>query len=458
MQIAQILSGYSLGEADLLRRAMGKKIKSEMDVQRVRFVDGALKQGLTKDHADTIFDLLAKFADYGFNKSHAAAYALVAYHTAWMKANHPVEFLAATMTLDMSNTDKLADFRREAMRLGIEVVPPSVNRSREYFDVQDGCILYSLAAVKGVGAQAVEHLVAVRGDRPFRDLSDFAHRIDPKQLNKRTLESLIAAGAFDELERDRARLIDGLDVIVAAASRVRGDEDAGQGALFGGGASVETIVLPKSGGWLPAERLQREHAAVGFYLSAHPLDEYRGVLDKMRVQMWADFQGAVKRGASFGRLAGTVTSRQERKTKTGNKMGIVRMSDPTGSYEAVIFSEGLAQYRDLLETGQSVVIYASAEERAEGVSVRIEKVEPLDALAMRESQNLRVFLRDARPIDSLARHLEGQARGESEVSVVLMIDEGAREIEVRLAGRWRLSPQIAGALKTVPGVEAVQMV
>ena len=456
MQIAQILSGYSLGEADLLRRAMGKKIKSEMDTQRVRFVDGALKQGLTKDHADTIFDLLAKFADYGFNKSHAAAYALVAYHTAWMKANHPVEFLAATMTLDMSNTDKLADFRREAMRLGIRVEPPSINRSREYFDVADGAILYSLAAVKGVGGQAVEHIVAARGDRPFRDLADFAARIDPKQINKRTLESLVAAGAFDEIEPDRARLTEGLDVIMAAANRARDDATAGQGALFGGGPVAEPIRLPAVTGWMPAERLNREHAAVGFYLSAHPLDEYRVVLEKMRVQMWREFEASVKRGASFGRLAGTITSRQERKTKTGNKMGIVRISDPTGSYEAVIFSEGLGQYRDLLEAGQSVIVYASAEERAEGVSVRIEKVEPLDLLASREQQNLRVFLRDAGPVDSLARHLGD--RGEGEVSLILMLGEGKQEVEVKLPGKYRVSPQIAGALKTVPGVVQVQLV
>ncbi|MBN8999664.1 MAG: DNA polymerase III subunit alpha, partial [Rhizobiales bacterium] len=213
MQIAQILSGYSLGEADLLRRAMGKKIKAEMDAQRARFVDGAVERGLAKDRADTIFDLLAKFADYGFNKSHAAAYALVAYQTAYMKANYATEFLAASMTLDMGNTDKVNDFRREAMRLGIAVDLPSVNRSGAVFDVEDGRILYSLAAVKGVGAQAVEHLVEVRAGRPFRDLSDFAARINPKILNKRTLESLIAAGALDEYESDRARVTGGLDRI-----------------------------------------------------------------------------------------------------------------------------------------------------------------------------------------------------------------------------------------------------
>jgi DNA polymerase-3 subunit alpha len=456
MQIAQILSGYSLGEADLLRRAMGKKIKEEMDKQRVRFVDGAIGKGLTRDHADTIFDLLAKFADYGFNKSHAAAYALVAFQTAYMKANFPVEFLAATMTLDMSNTDKLADFRREAMRLGIRVEPPSVNRSREYFDVADGAILYSLAAIKGVGGQAVEHLVAVRDGRPFRDLADFAARIDPKQLNRRTLESLVAAGAFDELEAERGRMFEGLDAVIAAASRAREDGEVGQGALFGGPSMVEPLRLPQTEGWSSAERLQREHAAVGFYLSAHPLDEYRSVLDKMRVQMWQDFQVSVKHGASHGRLAGTVTGRQERKTKSGNKMGIVRISDPTGSYEAIVFSEGLAQYRDLLEAGQSVVVYVAAEERAEGISVRIERVEQLDVLAAREQQSLRVFLRDGRPIDSLARHLVG--RGEGEVSLILMLGEGAREVEVRLPGKYRVSPQIAGALKAVPGVEAVQLV
>ncbi|WP_407051293.1 DNA polymerase III subunit alpha [Methyloraptor flagellatus] len=455
MQIAQILSGYSLGEADLLRRAMGKKIKAEMDAQRVRFVDGAVKQGLTRDQADTIFDLLAKFADYGFNKSHAAAYALVAYQTAYLKANHPVEFMAASMTLDMSNTDKINDFRREAMRLGIAVLAPDVNRSNGYFDVRDGRIIYSLAAVKGVGGGAVDHLVEARGDRPFKDLGDFARRIDPKILNRRTLENLVAAGAFDTLEPDRARLSEGLDVVLAAANRTREDQREGQGALFGGVASEEAIRLPQVPAWLPAERLQREHAAVGFYLSAHPLDEYRPVLEKMRVQMWSDFAESVKRGSNFGRLAGTVTSRQERKTKTGNKMGIVRMSDPTGQYEAVIFSEGLSQYRDLLESGQSVVVYASAEERSEGISVRIEKVEPLELLAGRQSQNLRVFLRDMGPLDSLSRQIE--PRGEGEVSFVLLLGEGRQEVEVKLPGKYRVSPQIASALKAVPGVVQVQL-
>src|SRR4051794_39731377 len=213
MQIAQVMAGYSLGEADLLRRAMGKKIRAEMEMQRERFVSGAVERGIQHGQAETIFELLAKFADYGFNKSHSAPYALLTYQTAYMKANHPVEFLAATMTLDMSNTDKLAEFRTEAERLGVKVVAPSVNRSGVQFDVDGDKIHYALAALKGVGAQAVEAIVAARGDRPFGDLSDFASRINPKSVNRRVVESLAAAGAFDMLENDRARVHAAVDTM-----------------------------------------------------------------------------------------------------------------------------------------------------------------------------------------------------------------------------------------------------
>ncbi len=266
MQVAQALSGYSLGEADLLRRAMGKKIKAEMDAQRGRFTEGAVERGLPRETATEIFDLLAKFADYGFNKSHAAAYALVSYQTAWLKANHPVEFIAASMTLDMDNTDKLAEFRRDAARMGITVEPPSINRCGATFDVADGAIRYALAAVKGVGRQAVESLVAARGDRPFRDLGDLARRLDPRAVNKRTLEALVAAGALDELEPDRARAQAAVDLVLATAARARDEASAGQSQLFGGGE--EPFITPKAERWTMAEKLRREHEAVGFFLSA----------------------------------------------------------------------------------------------------------------------------------------------------------------------------------------------
>ncbi|MDQ0315541.1 DNA polymerase III subunit alpha [Amorphus orientalis] len=452
MQIAQVLSGYSLGDADLLRRAMGKKIKAEMDVQRGRFVDGAVEQGVKKSDASTIFDLVAKFANYGFNKSHAAAYALVAYHTAWLKANYPVEFLAATMTLDMGNTDKLSDFRREAMRLGIKVLPPSVNQSSASFSVADGAIVYALNAIKGVGRPLVDHIVALREERPFRDVTEFAHRINPKIANKRGLECLVTAGAFDTLEPNRARLMEGLDRVLGIAHRNADGIASGQNDFFGG--EPQPVELPDILPWAPAETLQREYAAIGFYLSAHPLDDYRQVLERMRVQMWSTFVEAVKRGATAGRLVGTVTQRQERRTRSGNRMGIVRMSDPTGQYEAVIFSDGLAQFRDLLEPGQSVILMVHAEEREEGVSARIQSVEPLDEAALRLKRSLRVFLRDPAPLESLSRHLPKS--GDADVSLVLLVDGGRQEVEVKLPGRYQVTPPVASALKQLPGVVQVE--
>ncbi|WP_150524860.1 DNA polymerase III subunit alpha [Roseibium sediminis] len=454
MQIAQVLSGYSLGEADLLRRAMGKKIAAEMEIQRARFVDGAVERGIDKGQAGTIFDLVAKFANYGFNKSHAAAYALVSYHTAWLKANYPVEFMAASMTLDMGNTDKLGDFRQEARRMGIDVIPPSINRGQVYFDVADGKILYAMGAIKGVGEQAVEHIVEVRGDRPFKSLGDFARRISPKFLNKRTLENLVCAGAFDELEPSRARVLEGLDRIMGLAQRTEENAAVGQNELFGGGGEEE-LQLPEVHAWTPDERLQREHAAIGFYLSAHPLDEYSALMDKMRVQQWSKFSEAVKKGASNGRLAGTVISRQERKTKTGNRMGIVRLSDSTGQYEGLLFKEKLEQFRDALEPGRSVVLLVGADMRDDEPSIRIEQVDPIDKMAASIQKSMRVFLKDERPVQSLKRHLT--VRGEGDVTVIVQLDNGMREVEVKLPGRYRLSPEIAGALKAVPGVLEVQM-
>jgi DNA polymerase-3 subunit alpha len=297
MQAAQVLSGFSLGEADLLRRAMGKKIRSEMKAQRDRFVSGAIERGVEAGQAGVIFDLLERFADYGFNKSHAAAYALVAYQTAYMKANYPVEFLAASMTLAMGNTDKLAEFRAEAERLAIKVEPPSINRSDVEFEVAGNTIRYALAALRGVGRQAVEAILAARAERPFADLADFARRVNPRAVNKRVLESLVAAGAFDAMEANRARIFAVVDTILATAQRAHDNAALGQSELFGGATAAGALALPAIEPWLPAERLQREYEAVGFFLSGHPLDDYAAALKRLRVQPWSDFSRAVKAGA-----------------------------------------------------------------------------------------------------------------------------------------------------------------
>jgi DNA polymerase III subunit alpha len=457
MQIAQVLSGYTLGEADLLRRAMGKKIRAEMDQQRERFVTGAVERSVPKPQANFIFDLLAKFADYGFNKSHAAAYAIVSYQTAFMKAHYPVEFLAASMTYDMANTDKLGEFRRDALRLGIEVTTPSVMHSHRIFEVGENRIYYSLAAIKGIGEAAVDHIAQKRAEKPFASLEDFLTRIDPKIIGRRVLESLINAGALDAFGHERARLMAGMDRMIGLSARMSDEANSGQVDIFslGGAAEPEKLMLPAAAPWLPAERLHREYQAAGFYLSAHPLDEYQALLDKLRVQTFAEFSAAVKRGVTAGRLAGTVTSKQERRTKTGNKMGIISLSDSTGQYEGVLFAEGLNEYRDMLEAGRSVVITVAAEDRPEGVSLRIQTVSLLEQEAASIQKTLRIFLRDARPLASLEPVLT--QRGDGHVSLILIQDDGKREVEIELKDRYRITLKTAGAIKAIPGVVDVEL-
>ena len=407
MQIAQVMAGYSLGEADLLRRAMGKKIRAEMEKQRAVFVAGAVKNGVPKGQADTIFELLAKFADYGFNKSHAAAYALVSYHTAYMKAHYPVEFLAASMTLDLNNTDKLSEFRAEAQRLGIKVEAPSINRSGADLRGQRRHDLLRAGGAEGrrpAGDRADRGGARKKG--LFTSLADFAARVNPRAINKRIIESLAAAGAFDTLDSNRARVFAGADAILAACQRSHEAATIGQNDMFGNAADAPTIMLPQIEPWLPAERLRREYDAIGFFLSGHPLDDYATVLKRLRVQSWAEFSRAVKTGATAGKVAATVVSRMERRTKTGNKMGIMGLSDPTGHFEAVLFSEGLAQYRDVLEPGAAVLLQLGAELQGEDVRARVLHAEPLDDAAAKTQKGLRIFLRDTKPLDSIAKRLQ----------------------------------------------------
>ncbi|AWB19957.1 DNA polymerase III subunit alpha [Methylobacterium currus] len=457
MEVAKVLAGYSLGDADLLRRAMGKKIKAEMDAQRDRFVKGAVERGLDKGKANEIFDLLAKFADYGFNKSHAAAYALITYQTAYLKANYPVEFLAASMSLDIDNTDKLAELRQDAQRLNIKVEPPNVNRSGVTFEVHDGAIRYALAAIKGVGRSAVEAIVQARGETPFRDLGDFARRLNPKLVNKRTLESLVAAGALDAIEPDRAKAFAAVEPMMRLAQGAAEAETVGMVDMFGGVAAAEvSLRIPAHEPWPMADRLKREYDAVGFFLSGHPLDEYGDLLTKLRVQTWAEFCRSVRAGTStVGRVAASVLDRSERRTKTGNKLGIVTLSDQTGHFEAIIFSEGLQHYRDMLEPGAALVLQLQASTEGEDVRARIQTCEPLDQAASRHQKGMRIYLRDERPISSVQQRL--QVRGEGEVSLILILDGGEREVEVKLGGKYQATPQIAGALRAVPGVVQVEV-
>ena len=456
LQIARVLSGYSLGEADFLRKAMGKKIKEEMDAQRARFVKGAVERAISNNQANDIFDVLAKFAGYGFNKAHAAAYALISYQTAYLKCHFPVEFLAANMQLDAGNTEKLSIFHQDARQQKIEIVAPSVQTSHTGFTVKDAKIQYALAAIKGVGEGAVEQIIVERENNGmFTTITDFFTRSHSRQLNRRTVENLICAGAFDCFGKPREAMLGGLDRLLGHANRTIQDRERGQSDMFGGDEASE-IELPRVEPWLPSQLLQREHQSVGFYLSAHPLDEYKSALDNFRVQLYSDFEKSVRAGASAGKLAGTVISRQERNTRSGKRMGIITISDPSGQYEAVIFEESLDRYRELLEPGQSVIIHSGADMRPEGVSIRILSVDSLEKEANKVQQDLRIFLRDEGPLENLATLIN--TRGDGKVSFVVVQDNGAREVEIRLKNKVQVSNRIASALKAVPGVLDVELV
>ena len=456
MQIAQVLSGFSLGEADLLRRAMGKKIKKEMAAQKTRFVEGAVGNGVDRARAEYIFELVAKFAGYGFNKSHAAAYALIAYQTAYLKANHPTEFIAASMTLDMGNADKLNGFAQEARRLGLRIEPPSVNHSEVGFVPSDGAIRYSLAAVKNVGRHAVEHLCEERAARgPFRDVSDFARRINPRLLNKRALETMAASGAFDELGIDRATALANVDRLIAAGNRSIETSAEGQEDLFSGATHVPPpIELRPAKPFVPTDRLSLEFEAIGFFLTGHPLDDYKDVLDALGAETWAEFAAKARTRRVVGTVAGTVLHARERKGKTGNAYAFVAFSDATGQFEAVIFSELLAASRALLEPGTAVLLDVEAEADGEAVKVRVQRLVSLDKAAEARHAGMKIYLDDTRALAPLAEQVGGGG-GQGQFRLVLRLDDLSREVEFVLPQGIDATPKQRSALKLVDGVSSI---
>ena len=456
MQIAQVLSGYSLGEADLLRRAMGKKIKAEMNKQRKRFVDGAVQNGVDKGRAEYIFELVAKFAGYGFNKSHAAAYALIAYQTAYLKANYPTEFVAASMTLDMGNVDKLNGFTQEARRLGIPLEPPSVNHSEVGFVPNAGAIRYSLAALKNIGRQAVEFICAERAENgPFKDVSDFARRLNPRLVNKRAMETLAAAGAFDDLGIDRAAAYANVDLMIATGNRALETRAEGQEDLFSGARHAPpAIELRTSKPWVPTDKLSKEFDAIGFFLTGHPLDDYKEVLEGLGAETWAEFEAKARTRRVVGTLAGTVLSARERKGKTGNPYAFVAFSDATGQFEAVIFSEALLAARSLLEPGTAVVLDVEAEADGETVRVRVQSLSSLDRAAEARSAGMKVYVEDARALAPLAEQV-GVKGGEGRFRLVLRLDDLAKEIEFDLPQGVDTTPRQRSELKLVEGVASI---
>jgi len=459
MQIAQVMGGYSLGGADLLRRAMGKKIAEEMAKERPKFIEGAkATHGIGAEKAGEIFDLLEKFANYGFNKSHAAAYAVVSYQTAWLKANHSVEFMAAVMNCDIHLTDKLAVYKREVDKLGLKTVPPCVNRSAATFTVKAGQVVYALGALKNVGVDAMRLIVEARGDQAFRTLFDLARRVDLKRVGKRPLEMLARAGAFDMLDANRARVFEALDPLVAYAAAVHEAKSSSQVSLFGeAGTDIPEPRLPYRDDWLPMERLTHEHLAIGFYLSGHPLDDYMGALRRRDVKTLAEITLLAERGPLVAKIAGSVSTRQERKSAKGNRFAFVGLSDPTGLYEVTVFSDTLEAARDYLEPGKNVVLTVEANLEGETLKLLARAATPIDQVAAEAgAAAIRIHVNRAEAVPSLAALL-GKLEGRTKAQVTLCVqDDQGREVDVTLPQTYPVTPQIKGAIKAMLGVVMVE--
>ena len=459
MQIAQTLSSYSLGEADLLRRAMGKKIKEEMAAQKARFVDGAVENGVPKNKAAEIFDQVDSFAGYGFNKSHAAAYALIAYQTAWLKANHPVAFYAASMSLDFERTEKLNIFKQDAAKHDITVRIPDVNRSEAWFAIDGNEVFYALSAIRNVGSQAMQSLVDERkANGPFKDVFDFARRTAGIGLNKRLLEHLIAAGALDSLEPDRAKLMGGIEILLGEASITQSEKETQQENLFGeADVSESTTLPPPLVPWSTMDRLSHELNAIGFFLSGHPLDDYKLLLQRARVASFEDLESRVEKEVL---VAGAVIKVDERKSKKGNPFAFITLSDATGQFEMTAFSEVLNGSREILQVGALVVASVTINREEGDLRLLVESLRPVDDVVANTEAGLRIFVEKPEACAGLRTRLEDveqpkHKRG-GEVSLVIMTPE--REVEMRLPNKYAINPRIAGAIKAVPGVLHVEEV
>jgi DNA polymerase-3 subunit alpha len=460
MRMAQEVAGYSLGEADLLRRAMGKKKLEEMIAQRKRFVEGAAQtKGMAEPLANEIFDTMEKFAGYGFNKSHAAAYALVGYQTAYLKCHFPVEFLAASMSLDIGNTDKLAAFFQEAKRLRIPVLPADINSSGADFDVRDGAIVYALGALKGVGVEAMRHVMAIRNEAgPFRDLYDLAERIDPRQVNKKAFESLARAGALDTLEPNRSRVLEAAPVLTQHANSSAGDRQGGQGGLFAEAEPALRPPLPSPKPWTAQQKLDEEFRSIGFYFSGHPLDDVLVSLDRDRITLIMEIEDRAGEGRPL-EMIGIVRARNDKSGRNGSKFSFLTVSDPTGERDVTVYSEALNQYGDLLRPGKAVAMTVSVKQNGEETRLIMERAIELESARLsKPSGQLVVRLSSGANPSELAgvvRRLEGLSDPDRGSILLEMPLEDGRLVTVKLPQTYTISLKAQRALKEIPGVERV---
>jgi DNA polymerase III subunit alpha len=472
MQAAQVLAGYSLGEADLLRRAMGKKIQVEMDAQRERFVSGCAEKDISAAKANELFDLIDKFAGYGFNKSHAAAYALVAYQTAWLKAHHPVEFYAASMCFDMHQTDKLAIFVEDMRRMEVPCLPPSINASEAEFAVEamspspeeEGrlAVRYALGALKGVGEKAMEQLVEERrAGGAFPSLEDFAARIDPRLLNRRQIESLAGGGAFDEIAQ-RPTVFAAAETILAAAASAADARASGQGGLFGEGpADIVPIRMPIVESWSLAERMAQEKESFGFYFSAHPVDRYRHLADAHGARTFAALS-AMPAPAEGGRtgavMAALIEEARWRTSAKGRRYMMATCSDASGQFVATVFDDAVAEQIESAARNSACALLNVELDRRPGEEtprVTVRSLQPFDDLSQRTRLQLVVEVTDEAAVPRLAAALAHERGGQGQLRLRARFEGG--EVELILGRDFQLDAEMAARVERIEGVASARL-
>ncbi|MBO5039163.1 MAG: DNA polymerase III subunit alpha [Alphaproteobacteria bacterium] len=459
MMIARELGGYTMGGADKLRKVMGNKMRDEIPKQRIMFTEGAIKNGIDGEVAKSIFDQMEKFASYGFNKSHAAAYSLVSYHTAYLKAHYPVEFMCAVMDLDITNTDKLAGFKAECKVMGIEVLKPDVNESLAKFSVQDGKLRYALGAIKGVGESNMNAIVEARekGGK-FKDISDFINRVDAKQLNRKQLEQLIKAGAFDSIEKKRGKLFANIDLILKNISSATEMKTSVQSSLFGVEEYSSKVKLFDAPDWPDLEKLRLEAGAIGFYLSAHPLDVYADSMKKLGVKTCQEVLANIKVGDSIkANIAGCVESFQKRLSKNGNKYAFLGLSDTTGNFEGMMFSDALAKYEETINTGCPLLVKITINKQSEEENPRImiNSVRTIDEAIAEQAKGIVISISNIAAVGEIKKVLFSDKRGVNKVYLEPELDDWDVRIEVN-DGFAFADHMMLTKLKSIPGVASVK--
>lgn len=472
MQIAQVLAGYSLGSADLLRRAMGKKKPEEMAKQRGGFLEGAVANGVEKDTAAYIFDLVEKFAGYGFNKSHSAAYALLTYQTAWLKVHYPADFMSAVLSADMDHTDKVVIMIDECHRMDIEVAPPDVNASEYDFSVvDDATIRYGLGAVKGVGRGAIESIINERrASGLFANLYDFCRRVDTSKANRRALEALINAGALDQLGPNRASLMHGLTRALAAAEQDRAASSAGQNDMFGLAADADTAGPPMEtvAEWPEDERLRAERDTLGLYLTGHPIKAWEDELALMTHGKIADQVAAMPRPEEGGRgrrgakraaiVAGLVV--EVRRMKKGKRIIIV-LDDGSGRIECPLFEDKAAEYGHLLAADKLVIVDGNLQydDFTDGFRLNANSVMDINGARQRYASRILLQLRsEAAPdVEALVGCVDRHRADAGCDVVVRYANAQARAVLTLGDTRVRVCDELLSDLRTLVGADRVQV-